>query len=156
MSKAGACVDGRLADELAATLEPRLQDALNHPTRRGILRVLHGSDRPCGVTEILGALSPLTRGEISYHLGVLRDAGSVFDDGTRPAPGGREVLYRSALRAEAGVIAALWVTEQLDCRRRKAGDEQRSSGALTMFRIPRPGRTVRLRNWRGRKTDREE
>lgn len=155
MSEAGACLDGRLADELAATLEPRLQDALNHPTRREILRVLHASDRPCGVTEILGRLSPLTRGEVSYHLRVLREAGSVFDDGTRPAPGGREILYRSAVRGEAGVIAALWVTEQLDCRRRKAGDEQRSSGVLAMFRVPRSDRAIRLRNWRGRKTDRE-
>jgi DNA-binding transcriptional ArsR family regulator len=155
LSEAGACVDGRLADELAATLEPQLQDALNHPTRREILRILHASDQACAVTGILDQLSPLTRSEISYHLRVLRDAGSIFDDGTRPAPGGREVLYRSALRAEAGVIAALWVTEQLDCRRRKAGDEPRPSSALTMFRIPRPGRTIRLRNWRERKTDRE-
>jgi DNA-binding transcriptional ArsR family regulator len=156
LSEAGACADGRLADELAATLEPQLQDALNHPTRREILRVLHATDRPCGVTEILGSLSPLTRGEVSYHVRVLRDAGSVLDDGTRPAPGGREVLYRSALRSEAGVIAALWVTEQLDCRRRKAADEQRSSSVLTMFRVPRPDRAIRLKNWRGRKTDREE
>lgn len=149
MSEAGACTDGRLADELAATLEPRLQDALNHPTRREILRVLHASDRPCSVSEILDKLSPLTRGEVSYHVRVLRYVGAVFEDGTRPAPGGREVLYRSALRGEAGVTAALWVTEQLDGRRRKAADEHRSS-VLAMFRVPRPGRTLRF----GRKTQR--
>ena len=149
MSEAGACTNGRLADELAATLEPRLQDVLNHPTRREILRIIHASDRPCSVSEILDKLPPLARGEVSYHVRVLRNAGSVFDDGTRPAPGGREVLYRSALRSEAGVTAALWVTEQLDGRRRKAADEHRYS-VLKMFRVPRPGRTLRL----GRKTQR--
>ncbi|HEU5064065.1 MAG TPA: hypothetical protein VFT79_13080 [Solirubrobacterales bacterium] len=148
----GVCTEGRLDDELAAALEPKLQDALNHPTRRDLLRVLHRSGRPCGVTAMLGKLPPLKRGEIDYHLKVLRDGGAVFVDGTLAAPGGREWLYRSALMEDAKVRLTLRATEREDRKRREGA--KGSSGLLTMFRVPRPDRTIRL-GTRGRKTDRE-
>jgi hypothetical protein len=153
LSDAGACAEGRLADELAVALEPKLQDALNHPTRRDILRVLHGSGRPCGVTALLGKLPPLRRGEIDYHLKVLQDGGVVFTEGTLPAPGGREWLYGSGFEEDPKVLATLRATERGD-RERRLGEGGRSSGLLTMFRVPRPERTIRLGS-RGRKTDRD-
>jgi DNA-binding transcriptional ArsR family regulator len=153
VSELGACAEGRLDDELAAALEPKLQDALNHPTRRDVLRVLHGSGRPCGVTALLGKLPPLRRAEIDYHLKVLRDGGMVFVDGTLPAPGGREWLYRSAVEGDRQARSTLRATERGD-RKRRQEREGGSPGMLTMFRVPRPKRTIRLGS-RARKTDRD-
>lgn len=150
------CTDGRLADELAVTLEPKLQDALNHPTRRDILRVLHKQKESCSVTAILDALPPLKRGEASYHLQVLQDCGAVVADGTRPGPGGREVLYRSELASDATVPEVLRATERQDSERRRGADGGSSSGLLGMFQVPRPERTIRLGNLLRRKTDREK
>jgi len=153
LSEAGACVDGRLADELAAILEPKLQDALNHPTRREILRVLRASEQPISVAGVLGKLPPLKRGEVSYHLQVLQRCGAVVGEGTRPAPGGRDSLYRSAVADDPKVRAALRATEREDRKRREAAKKGGSSGLLTMFRVPRPERTISLSNLLGRKTD---
>jgi DNA-binding transcriptional ArsR family regulator len=155
VSGAGVCADGRLADELAVTLEPKLQDALNHPTRREVLRVLHAAERPCGVNEILGELLSLTRGEVSYHVQVLQLRGSILADGTRPAPRGREVLYRSALEGDAAARSVLQATERSDYKRRQEAMGERSPSFLTMFRVPRPGLTIRLGDRSRRKTKRE-
>jgi DNA-binding transcriptional ArsR family regulator len=149
-------VDGRLTDELAVTLEPKLQDALNHPTRRDVLRVLQQQKEACSVTAILGKLPPLKRGEVVYHLQVLQECGAVLADGTRPAPGGGDRLYRSSLTDDAKVRGALRATEREDRKRRRGANGGSSSGLLTMFRVPRPGRTIRLGNLLGRKTGREE
>lgn len=156
MSEAGVCMDGRLGDELAAALEPELQDALNHPTRREILRVLNRNGQPCSVTGILGKLPPLKRGEVRYHLQVLLDSGAVSTDRTRPAPGGRDILYRSALADDPAVRAVLGATEREDRRCRRVANGDGSSSLLTMFRVPRPERAIRLSNILGRKTDPEE
>jgi len=155
LSKAEAYAGGRLADELAAILEPKLQDALNHPTRREILRVLHVSERPTSVAGILSRLPPLKHSKVSYHLQVLRSCGAVIDDGTRPAPGGRDTLYRSAVADEPKVRAALRATEREDRKCREATGKGGSSGLLTMFRVPRPDRTISLSNLLGRKSDPE-
>jgi DNA-binding transcriptional ArsR family regulator len=156
LREARACADGRLADELAVTLEPTLQDALNHPTRRSILRVLHQQESSCSVTAIVGKLAPVRRSEIVYHLQVLQDCGAVFVDGTRPAPGGRDSVYLSSLADDGKVQGALRATERQDHKRRHGVNGRPSSGLLTMFRVPRPERTIRLSNLLGRKTDREE
>ena len=152
MSEAGVCVDGRLDDELAASLEPKLQGALNHPARREILRFLHGARRGCCLTEMVGELAPLTRGQVSYHVLVLRDSGSVFVDGFRPATREREALYRSALVDDAGTCAALGATARSDRERREAARRSNSSSLLSMFKVPRPTRTIRLGERAGRKT----
>ncbi len=146
MSEAGACVDGRLADELAAILEPKLQDGLNHPTRRDILRVLHASEQPSSVAEILSKLPPLKRGEVSYHLQVLRNCGAVVGDD----------LCRSAVADDSKVRAVLRATEREDRRCREGERKGGSSGLLMMFRVPRPERTISLSNLLGRKTDPEK
>ncbi len=135
---------GRLSTDLAASLEPSLQDALNHPLRRSILRALHARGCPRGVAEILGDLSPFTRGEVGYHLQILLRSGSVVDDGTRPGLAGRERLYESRLAGDPRVAAVLRATTEFDREHRRAQAGQRSPGLLTMFRIPRPTRTIRL------------
>ena len=139
-------MDGRLDDELAAILEPKLQDALNHPTRREILRVLHASEQPCSVAGVLSKLPPFKRGEVSYHLQVLQRCGAVVGDSP----------YRSAVADDSKVRAALRATERDDRRCREGKRKGGSSGVLTMFRVPRPERTIRLGNLLGRKTDPEK
>jgi DNA-binding transcriptional ArsR family regulator len=156
LSEVGACADGRLIDELAAILEPALRDALNHPTRRDILRVLNAQEEGLGIDGILGKVPPLKRGEVDYHLQVLLDRGAVVEDGTRPALGGREPTCRPAFADDAKVRAALRVTEREDRRRREGAGNGGSSGLLTMFRVPRPERTIHLGNLFGRKRDPEK
>ena len=150
MGDAVVCADGRLDDELVAVLEPKLQDALNQPTRREILRVLHGKERACGVAEVLHQLHPLTRAEVSYHVQVLKEAAAVVADGSRPGLHGRDEVFRSALSEDPGVLAVLAVTRQSD-RRRRQGKGNKSSGLLKMFRIPHPERAISLSMRRGRK-----
>jgi len=144
LSEAEVCVDGRLGDELAAVLEPKVQDALDHPLRREILRVLHAKEQPCGFMELVGKLRPFARPQISYHLRVLQGAGAVSADGTQPALSGRETIYRSALTGDAGALAALGATELPDRKRRQRMKGSNSTNLLKMFRVPRPERAIRL------------
>lgn len=150
MSDAAVCADGRLGDELAAILEPKLQVALDHPTRREILRVLH-AEGACGLAEILHRLYPSIRSGVSYHVHVLREARSVVVDGSRPALRGRDEIFRSAVSDDPEVLAVLAVTKRSDraCRRPAKGNEP--SGLLKMFRVPRSDRAISLSLRGGRK-----
>lgn len=153
MGEAGILVEGgRLADDLVAALDGGLQDALNHPTRRGILRVLHESGRPRSVTEVLHELRPLRAGEVDYHVRVLQAADCVAVEGTRPAPGGGERLLRSTLADSDQALLVLRVTRRSDREHRQEADS--SSNLRTMFRMPWPGRTVSLRSSKRREMDR--
>src|SRR5215212_4382603 len=87
--------DGRLGPDLLASLEIGLQDALNHPTRRDILRVLSEDSRSRSVSEIVAGLAPLRRSEVAYHAQVLKDSECVGVEGSRPAPGGHEQVLAS-------------------------------------------------------------
>ena len=136
--------DGRLTTELAASLEPHLQDALNHPLRREILRVLRTGEGSRGVTAILGGLAPLSRSDVSYHLEILRSSDVVVLDDVRPGPAGGERFYESTVREDAQVAAALRATAAFDREHREARRADRSSRLLTMFRVPKPVRTLRL------------
>jgi DNA-binding transcriptional ArsR family regulator len=136
--------DGELAGELVASLEPRLQNALNHPTRREILRVLHGGG-PRSISEIVAELSPLSRGEVSYHSQVLEDSECIAADGSQADPGEQERLLRSTLAGSEQAQLVLRAARRLDSGLRQRTVEDRS-GALTMFPVLRPGRTVRLLN----------
>ena len=144
MSEAEVCADGRLGDELAADLEPKVQDALDHPVRREILRVLHAKEQPCGFMELAGKLRPFAHPQVSYHLRVLQGAGAVFADGTQPALSGREMVYRSALAEDPGALAALRVTELPDRKRRHRMKRSNSTNLLKMFRVPSPQQAIRL------------
>jgi len=151
LSDAAVCADGRLGDDLAVILEPRLQDDLNHPTRREVLRVLHSKSGACGVTELLHQLHPLSRAEVGYHVRVLKEAGSIVADGTRPALRGRDEVFRSALSDDPEVLAVLAVTRQSDRERRRGAHKNKSSGLLKMFRVPHPDRAISLSIRSGRK-----
>lgn len=154
MGDAGVVADGGgLASELVAALDPRLRDALNHPTRREILRLLHaGGARSVG--ELVADLSPLSRGEVAYHAQVLEGSECVAADGSRPGPGGEERLLRSTLADSEQAQLVLRATRRPDHGLRQRTVEAGSAGALTMFRVPRPGRTVSLLNRHGRGAER--
>jgi hypothetical protein len=136
--------DGRLPGDLLATLEPEFQDALNHPTRREILRALHEESRSRSVTEILGELAPLRRGEVAYHAQVLKDSECVGVVGNRPAPGGQEQVLASLVAGSEQVLLVLRVTRHLDRNHRRRTAAEGSPGLMAMFRIPRPTHTIRL------------
>jgi DNA-binding transcriptional ArsR family regulator len=152
MGDAGEFANDRgLADELVAALEPELRDALGHSTRREILRVLQASG-PRSLGEIAAELSPLSRGEVSYHAQVLEDAEFVSSDGSRP--GGQERVLCSTVADSDQAQLVLRATRRFDRKLRERTPEAGSAGALTMFRVPRPGRTVPLLNRHRRDAER--
>lgn len=154
MGDAGECANDReLVDELVAALEPKLQDALSHSTRREILRVLQAGG-PRSFSEIVAELSPLSRGEVSYHAQVLEDSEFVSSDGSRPTAGGKERLLRSTVADSDQAQLVLRATRRFDRKLRERTTEAQSAGALMMFRIPRPGRTVSLLNHHRREAER--
>jgi DNA-binding transcriptional ArsR family regulator len=145
--------DGRLGADLLATLEPGFQDALNHPTRRDILRAIHDDGRPCAVGEIVADLDPLKRGEVAYHARVLKDAECIEAVGARPAPGGEEPVLASLVAASEEVLAVLRSTRYSDRNLRLRTPADRSPGVMAMFRLPRPAYSIRLLNRRRRPSE---
>jgi enamine deaminase RidA (YjgF/YER057c/UK114 family) len=91
---------------LAARLSPELRDALGHPLRRQILRLLQGADAPC---DAAGLATRLRCGVslASYHARVLEACRSVAPDG--PA-------YSTAVVADQQVLAILRATRRIDDR----------------------------------------
>lgn len=131
--------------DLAARLEPRLQTALSHSLRREILRALDGGGRFRSVGEFLPELVPCTRGAVAYHLRVLCSVGAIVGDGDSEATANGQPAYKSLVAEDAGVRAALRATEQWDLERRRGEMEETASPLLTMFRLPRAVRTIRLK-----------
>ena len=78
-------------------------DALGDPTRREILRLLSGGDKP--VHEIAATL-PISRPAVSRHLRLLKDAGLVSEqpDGTRRI----YHLQEQGLRAVQTYLEGIW------------------------------------------------
>ena len=136
--------DGRLGPDLLASLEIGLQDALNHPTRRDILRVLSEERRSRSVSEIVAGLAPLRRSEVAYHAQVLKDSECVRVEGSRPAPGGHEQVLASRVTGSDEVQLILRVTRHSDQDHRERSTPVHSPGRMAMFRLPRPGSSVRL------------
>ncbi|HEV2789894.1 MAG TPA: helix-turn-helix domain-containing protein [Solirubrobacterales bacterium] len=147
-----AAGEGRLAEEFTAILEPHLHDPLNHVLRRQILRALHADRGARSVTAILSALSPLPRREVNYHLQILQRCDFVTEE-TRLGLAGRECLYESTVSEDVQVRAVLRVTDLSDRELTESRKAQHSSRFLTMFRIPRPVRTLRLGLDVGRETE---
>jgi hypothetical protein len=145
--------DGRLGADVLATLEPGLQDALNHPTRRDILRAIHEDGRPCSVSEIVADLDPLKRSEVAYHAQVLTDAECVGVVGGRPAPGGEEPILGLLVAANEEVLAVLRSTRHSDRNLRRRTPVESSPGLMAMFRVPRPTYSIRLLNRRRRPSE---
>jgi DNA-binding transcriptional ArsR family regulator len=116
--------------ELAGRLEPELQDALDHPLRREILRSLNGSERGSTPAELASRLRPLSLSQVNYHVQVLVGEGAVVAVGDSPF-GGRS--YISDLSREAEVVEVLQATQRRDRARlcaMCAGDvRSRSAGS---------------------------
>ena len=144
MEKAVEAEDGRLSARLAAGLEPKLQDALDHPVRRELLRALNRSERPRSGGEMAAQLPPFGLSRLTYHLQVLRRSGAVASESSCAGPGGGRALYASAVFDDGQVLAVLRATERWDRERRQAEAGERASRHLTMFRAPRPALTIRL------------
>lgn len=140
-----AAEDGRLSAHLAAPLEPKLQDALDHPIRREVLRTLNQGRRSRSVAEIGSELRGFRLSQLGYHLQVLRRSGTVASVPPGLSAGQSRARYASAVCDDGQVRAVLRATEQWDRERREAVSEANSSPLLTMFRVPRPVRTIRLR-----------
>ena len=68
--------------------------ALAHPLRQ---RLLFHLGEPSTISQLAAALRS-NKGNIAYHLGVLRDAGLVTPAGTRQVRGGTEQYYQRAAR----------------------------------------------------------
>lgn len=136
--------DGRLSAGLGASLDPLLQDALDHPVRREVLRTLSQSGRARDLVEIGAQLQGFTLSQLSYHLHVLRRSGAVASETAGIVAQGR-ARYASEVSGDGKVRVVLRATEGPDRQRREAAAAASASPLLTMFRVPRPVRTIRLR-----------
>jgi DNA-binding transcriptional ArsR family regulator len=137
--------NGRLPARLAVTLAADLHAALDHPVRREVLRTLNHSGRERSVGEIRAQIHGLRQDQLAYHLQVLRRSGAVAlrpdDLGIDP----RQSRYASEVTEDKEVRAVLRATEGRDRAGREAAETADASSLLTMFRVPRPTRTIRLR-----------
>lgn len=147
--------DGRLAAWLAESLAPELQGALDHPIRRDLLRTLNQGNRARSVVELSTELRPFRMSQLSYHLQVLRRLGTVVSEPADWSAGQSRPRYGSEVSGDRQVSAVLRATERFDRERREAAAAADSSPLLTMFRVPRPVRTIRLRGRRQVESERD-
>lgn len=119
--------DGRLPATLAATLEPRLQDALAHPVRREILRSLNGGRDACTPAELAVWLAPFSLSQVVYHLRVLAGSEIVGPAAGEGLFGG--LPYVSGVSGESRVVAVLQATREGDRQRRELAFEE-AQGAV--------------------------
>jgi DNA-binding transcriptional ArsR family regulator len=136
--------EDRLPGQLAAKLGPRLQDALDHPVRREVLRALNRSVRSQSTLEVRAELRAFGPSQLRYHLQVLRRSGAIASDSAAADTGGAGPRYASEVVDDGEVKAVLRATEGGDRLRREAAAAASASPLLTMFRTPRPIRTIRL------------
>lgn len=112
----------RLSHSLAMMLEPELQEALDHPVRREILRsVNRRGDPPAIPAEIASRLSRWRLAQLSYHAQVLTDAAALvgpIEEFEEPFPneiGHFDHLTHLAERPQ--VVAVLQAMERPDRER---------------------------------------
>ncbi|MGC1165156.1 MAG: hypothetical protein WA862_03525 [Solirubrobacterales bacterium] len=105
----------KLPTRLATQLAPSTRDALGHPVRRQILRVLNESSEPRSPSEIVAvALPHASVSVVSYHAQVLATCDSVAVTGTRHVQGDVARLYASKVAGDEQVAAVLQATRGLD------------------------------------------
>lgn len=116
--------EGRLPYALARMLEPELQDALDHPVRREILRQMGGRGEPTPIpVELAVRLAPWRLRHLNYHVNVLADAGALVDDGEDLPRGEMPYLdHLSRLCERPQVVAILQATERPDRERWESVD----------------------------------
>lgn len=136
----------RLPSELIARLEPKLRDALDHSLRREIVRILNQRGVSRSFAEIEVELRACGLSRLGYHLQVLRRTGAVATEQAGVSACRGQARYASAVFDDGQVRAVLRATERGDREMREAMAVASVSPLLTMFRVPRPVRTIRLRS----------
>jgi helix-turn-helix protein len=125
------CVEadtGRLAPEVAATLGAKLQDALDHPVRREVLRRLISDHGSCTALRLAADGPALSLSRVNYHLQVLVRSGvATRCEPTLSLEG--IAFYRSTLGDQPRAQAVLDATEDWDRSqvRAAAGDAAAST-----------------------------
>jgi hypothetical protein len=87
--------------------------------------------------------------QLNYHLEVLRRSGMVVPIPGAEGEGPARMLYASEVSDKGEVRAILRATEGWDRERRESAAAANASPLLTMFRLPRLVRTIRLRGHSG-------
>jgi len=90
-----------------------LISALNHPTRRRILRLMLEREQRLSATEIAAEFE-MPLGDASYHLVSLRDLRAVKPAGTRQVRGALQRFYKAAIEDDPPIEALLEQTRELD------------------------------------------
>ena len=83
-----------MADKVFEVTAPGHFKALAHPLRQ---RLLFALGEPATISQLAAALAS-NKGNIAYHLKVLRDAGLITPSGSRHVRGGTERYYQRAAR----------------------------------------------------------
>ncbi|HEY5941866.1 MAG TPA: helix-turn-helix domain-containing protein [Solirubrobacterales bacterium] len=112
--------------ELTVLLSRKQEQALNHVTRRRILRAIHTSGRPLSPKQLSseeGALSDVFLGTVSYHMNMLRKYGMVAEDHTKSRRGATEHFFVSEVVDNGAIRSVLDGAEELDAPHRDSGGE---------------------------------
>ncbi len=90
-----------------------LIQALNHPVRRKILRVLNGSGDPCSPVKLSKTIGQDVS-NIDYHVKILVSMGAAMKTGDRQVRGARENFFASTVSRHEQMVAILADTERDD------------------------------------------
>ena len=85
-----------------------------HGMRRCILRSLNYSDTPNGLRELSEEFPEVSLSQVSFHVLVLSDCGSVAIADVEPAATELSQLFISTVAANPQIVSALQATETLD------------------------------------------
>ena len=90
-----------------------LISALNHPTRRRILRLMLDRGQRLSATEIAAEFE-IPLGDASYHLVSLRDLRAVKPAGTKQVRGALQRFYKATIEDDPPIEALLEQTRKAD------------------------------------------
>jgi hypothetical protein len=104
-----------LPEELARTLRPGVRHALNHPTRRGILRELNrDTATPKTADDLWPSFPRASRSTIAYHAHVLNEYGGLSISAEPAERGAVRRSFASEVASDPEYAIALAATEHLD------------------------------------------
>lgn len=103
-----------LPDDVALLLAPQLRRALDHPTRRRILRALNRAGDAQTISDLAEAIPGAWVSTIGYHTLVLEECGCVSVAVGLSVSGTPGRTYASNIADNREVIGALQVTRHLD------------------------------------------
>lgn len=106
--------DRKLPEEIAVLLAPHLRRALDHQTRRQILRVLNRSREPQTSKDLTEAIPGASFSTIGYHTLVLEECGTLSVKVAPSTAGGLRRAYVSNVSDDRLVTSALQATRGID------------------------------------------